>query len=152
MRDGVEAAPDGAERLVRNCAQLHHGLLQLPHRGTNPDDITTMHEILSRIASSAGRLATQANRLAGRVYAPARDYPVRETRLGELLRQQAIIIDSDDVAVLVDAFEAAESATARLITADRPLRTGLGDYPLIQTQPLPAPSGAANHPPASLLT
>jgi hypothetical protein len=135
LRDGAGPAPDGPEPLLRNCAQLHDNLHHWTQQPDHDPATPTLQEILAHVASNAGNLANQAHRFAGRVYAPAWEFPARESRIGELLRRQAVIIDTEDTVVLTEALQKAETATAQLITAG--MSIGLGEYPMISPERAP---------------
>jgi hypothetical protein len=148
MDDGAKPAPDGPERIVRSCAELHDNL----HRWAQsdlpgPDTSPTLREILARVASSAGNIAEQAHRLAGRLYNRADAYPPRETRVTEMLHGQAVIVDAEDLTVLVEAIRVAEIASAELITVGAEVGTGLGDYPVLSAEPLPVAAPISLEPP-----
>ena len=134
--DGARPSLDGPEQLVRRGADLHDSLLRYSTgRGARPGDPAALQQILTHTAGGAAGLLRHTERMAGRVYARADQFPVRESRVSEHLRRQAFILNHDDLRVLVDALRAAETATTAMTAAAD--TGGLGEYPV--TVPIEPP-------------
>jgi hypothetical protein len=148
ITDGARPDPDDPERLLRGAAQLHDDLEAAADTSHgDPRWAATLHEVTTNVVGSAGHLTAHAYRMAGRVYARADHLPPNDSRVTQRLRRQPIVLNANDLQPLADTLTAAEAASTALTQPSPTPNPGIGDYPIMNSEPLPVPRGASIDPP-----